>query len=469
MASGTKIRRLTRLLEECDAPLWVIDPTGQLAYLSAGCLAWFGVDLESMVDRRSVAGSPVSDDPLDRLAASISPPQGLSTRGTASLRVQPPAIGDHRPEPREVRYLRVGRGSDAITIGVAGHFDDRLVDPEFQDAVALRQRLDTWRKRNTVLATIATAGVSAAARRMRRRIRVAASTRTDVGLFGPAGCGSEAIAKRLHQLSAPGEALVVVDGPLMDSELLDATMMPVLHQLTDSSEVRATALVRGLDEMPMEAQQRLVSLMETFADRLRLLALCGPQPKTLFEAGEKSEASEILGLHDEVPSGICGGLIEILSSMTVACHPLAQRVEDIPLIATAMLDRRHASREGTAERISRAALDALVIYPWPRNLDELDEAIRIAVRTAPGQSIGVEHLPLAVRSYRPGEPQGPGNTIRPLDVAVQRYQLRLINEALEATGGNRAEAARRLGISRARLLRKLEEAADEESNAEDGE
>ena len=262
MASGTKIRRLTRLLDECDAPLWVIDRDGQLAYLSAGCADWLGVDLESLIDRRSVAGSPVSDDPLDRLAASISPPQGLARRGTASLRVQPPAIGNHRPEPREVRYVRVGHGSHAITIGVAGDFDDRTVDPELQDAVALRQRLDAWRKRNTVLATIATAGISSAARRMRRRIRVAASTRTDVGLFGPAGCGSESIAKRLHQLSAPGESLVMVDGPLMDAELLDATMMPVLHQLSDSSEARATALVRGLDEMALEAQQRLVSLHE---------------------------------------------------------------------------------------------------------------------------------------------------------------------------------------------------------------
>ena len=44
-----------------------------------------------------------------------------------------------------------------------------------------------------------------------------------------------------------------------------------------------------------------------------------------------------------------------------------------------------------------------------------------------------------------------------LDDAVERYELRLIHEALEAAGGNRAEAARRLGISRARLLRKIDE------------
>ncbi len=302
---------------------------------------------------------------------------------------------------------------------------------------------------------------------MRRRFRVAASTRVDVGLFGPVGCGNEVVAQRIHQLSAPGESLVVVDGPLMDPELLDASMMPVLHQLTDSTEARASALVKGLDEMPMEAQQRLHSLLDTFAGRLRLLALCGPRPKTLADSSEQADAADILGLHDEVPRGICAGLIEILSSLSLVCHALADRVEDIPLMATAMLDSRHAAGEGTAERLSRAALDALVIYPWPGNVDELDESIRHAVRTAPGSSIGVEHLPLAVRSYRPGERSGVAKAIMPLDVAIQRYQRRLIHEALEAVDGNRAEAARQLGISRTRLLRKLEEADQEKDSSED--
>ena len=100
----------------------------------------------------------------------------------------------------------------------------------------------------------------------------------------------------------------------------------------------------------------------------------------------------------------------------------------------------------------------LVIYPWPRNYEELDEAIRHAARTATGQSIAVEHLPLAIRSYRPGQnPSLSKSPNVPLDQAVQRYELRLIHEAIEAAGGNRAEAARQLGISRARLLRKIDE------------
>lgn len=464
MASGTRIRRLARLLDQGEGALWVIDPEGLLTYLSAGCETWLGVDPESLLKRRSVAGSTISEDPLDRLAASLSPPPGLAARGTASLRVQPPSTGHRRPEVREVRYVRVGVANNAITIGVAGTFNDRRVDADLEDAVAVRQRLDAWRKHNGALATIATAGISSPARRLRRRIEVAASTRTDVGLFGPRGCGSEAIAHRIHHHSAPGEALVVVDGPLMDAELLDATMTPMLHQLNASSNARGTVLVRGLDEMPFEAQQRLVSLIDTFSARLRLLGLGGPSPKQQAESSEPSEAKDILGLDQEPPTGICNGLIEILSSMSIGCAPLADRVEDIPLMATAILDMRHAGGEGTAERLGRQALDSLVVYPWPGNLEELDAAIRHAVRTAPGSSIGVEHLPLAVRSYRAGRATGSESAILPLDVAVQRYQRRLIKQALRASDGNRAEAARRLGISRARFLRKLEESDHEETS-----
>ncbi len=314
MSTGTKIRPLARLLDASDVPLWAIGPSGRLVYLSARCADWLGVSIDSLIDRRSIAGAAISDEPLDRLAAALSPPQGLSSRGTASLRIQPPTIGDHRPAAMEVRFVRVGANESALTIAVAGTFLDRTPDPELQDAVALRQRIDAWRKQHASLATIATAGVSAAARRMRRRLQVAASTRTDVGFFGPPGCGSASIAAMIHQHSAPGEPLMTVDGPLMDAELLDATLMPMVHQLGDSSAARGTALVRGLDEMPLEAQQRLATLLSTFSGRLRLLAVCGPRPSVLTDSLDEADKADKLSFEEDLTHGLCGELIETLSA-----------------------------------------------------------------------------------------------------------------------------------------------------------
>ena len=467
MASGISIRPFARSLDKSGASVWAISATGNLIYLSSGCSDWFGFDSALLLDRRSVAGAPVSSDKLDLIAAALAAPADLATRGTASLRITPPSLDQHRPEAREVRFIRIGNDSTALTLATAGNFDDRLPEPELHDAIALRQQLDSWRRSHESTAINLTAGTSSEAVRLRRRIEVAASTRTDVGLFGPAGSGGESILIRIHGLSAPDENLINIDGPLMDSDLLDATLMPAVHQLADNSEATATALIRDLDEMPFETQQHLAGLLDSYSGRLRLLATGGSQ---LLELNAPTDdlISETLSLDTHNAKGLCKQLIDVISSLTIVIRPLARRVEDIPLIATAMLDSRRAAGEGSAERINRAALDALVQYPWPFNHDELDNAIRHAIQNASGNVIACEHLPLAVRSYQPGTSLQRNKTSKiSLDNAIQRYELRLINETLEMADGNRAEAARRLGISRARLIRRLDDASNRESSGKE--
>lgn len=457
MVSGSGIRPFARLLDKSKASVWAISPDGRLIYLSPGCSQWLGFDSALLLDRRSVAGAPISNERLDLIAAALAAPAELTRRGTASLRITPPALDRQRSEAREVRFIKVGNEKTALVLAIAGDFDDRLPEPELKEAVALRQQLDSWRRRHTATAINITAGTSKQAVRLRRRIHVAASTRTDVGLFGPPGSGGESILMRIHELSAPSENLINVDGPLMDSDLLDATLMPARHQLAESKDARVTALVRGLDQMPFEAQQRLAGLLDTFSGRLRLLASCGSQ---LIELNAPTDdvISQSLSFEEDRASGLCSQLIDVISSLTIVTPPLALRVEDIPLIATAMLDTRHAANEGPAERINRAALDALVIYPWPHNYEELEDAIRHSIRTATGSVIACEHLPLAIRSYQPGSISKRAKPTKlSLDDAIQRYELRLINETLETTDGNRAEAARQLGISRARLIRRLDD------------
>jgi transcriptional regulator with AAA-type ATPase domain len=244
----------------------------------------------------------------------------------------------------------------------------------------------------------------------------------------------------------------------MDPELLDAVLSPIIHPLTESPQSLATALVRGLDETPPEAQRRLVEIWQTFGGRLRMIGLCSRQPAVLFETDKaKSDAASSLIVDDISPEGISVDLWEILTALTVTIEPLSERVEDLPLLAAAILDRRRALGEGTAERFSRAALDAFVIYPWPEDYQELEEAIRHAIRSSRSETIGIEQLPLAIRSYRPGSGSVAAKRLNiSLDDALSRFELRMIQQALEATNGNRAEAARRLGISRARLLRRID-------------
>ena len=461
MATGTKTRPFLRQLEATGCPFYVIGPNGTLVYLAAGCGDWLRVDLESLIGRRCIAGSPISDDPLDGLAAALSPPVGLVSRGTGSLRILPPPVGDFRPAPMEVRFTRVGGEDSAITIAIGGSFDDRAIDPEIREAVAVRSQLDAWRRQNAELANQATAGQSAAARRLRRRLRVASATRTDLGLLGPRGCFGEAIARSIHHVSAKNEPVVAFDGSLMDPELLDTVLAPITGPLAESRQTQSTALVRNTDEMPVEAQLRLVELWNSFDGRLRLIGLCRRQAHLV--SSSNSDRPTAPSIDDEgLVRGVCHELWEILSALTVPIESLVDRVEDIPMLATAMLDRRHAAGEGPAERFTRGALDAMVVYPWPGDVEELDAAVRHAIQSAPSETIGIEQLPLAIRSYRSGQGSVAAKRLSlSLDDALSRFELRMIEQALEATDGNRAEAARRLGISRARLLRRIEATPDQ--------
>lgn len=465
MASATKIRPFARALDACDRPFWVIDHHGKLIYLSAATAQWLDVDPETLVGRKCIAGASISDDPLDFLAASLSAPPGFRQQGTARLKVQPPrtSSGKDSVDPMDVRFIRLGDAERVLTLAVAGKFDDADVwdvsasdavsRREIRDAVELREMLDGWRQRSGTRAALVTAGVSAASRRLRARIQVACSVRTNIGFYGPDGCDCESIARHVHQSSCPGEPLVVIEGPLMDAELLDASASELLDHLTHSDHAVATMLVRGLDDMPIEAQERLLELLDGFGTRLRVLGLCSEMPIEFSDPTDDQpddlQQGELVGLSSP--------LMDAMSSLAVRIPSLAERAGDIPMIATAVLDRRRSAGDSAAERLSRAALDKLVLYPWPGDFQELDQAMRHALRVATSPSIAVEHLPLAVRSYQVGNPTDVGEPIVSLDEMVSRYEQRLIESALDAADGNRAEAARRLKISRARLLRKLDQ------------
>lgn len=456
MAESTKIRPFSRLIDQADTPLWVIGPDGRLAFLSAATGSWLQVEPETLVGRKCIAGESISDDPLDFLAASLSPPAGLQQTAMARLLVQPtfPRDRGRRIEPRQTRYLRVGSGRGGFTIAITGSFAEDSFEPDLQTATLLREQLDSWRRHHGAIATYATLGQSRLAKRVHHQIRVACSLRSDLLIVSPPGCFAESIAETVHARAAAGEPIVWIEGALMDAELLDASLGAILPHLSESDAARATAVVRDLDQMPSEAQQRIVEHLREFGSRLRLIGISGDSPEVRPDRDEESGVEFILDENATV--GVDPELADRLCGLRIRLHPLAARVEDISMIATGMLNRRFAAGETRADRFARATLDAFVIYPWPDNFRELDQAIRHAARTCTRDVITPDNLPLAIRSYRPNATVPVEQQEFDLDQAVAQFEMDLILRTLDAAEGNRAEAARRLKISRARLLRKLD-------------
>jgi DNA-binding NtrC family response regulator len=155
-----------------------------------------------------------------------------------------------------------------------------------------------------------------------------------------------------------------------------------------------------------------------------------------------------------------------LSVVPVTMPPLRARKEDIPMLVQAFLKGFAEENKKPVTQIADAAMQALLRHDWPGNVRELRTAIEHGVVMATGPQLTFRDLPLAVRqgtslplapnSYavtRADAPPLPQEN--PLDLHLQEHQL--ILKALNGTGGNVTQAAKKLGISRRTLHRKLKD------------
>jgi DNA-binding NtrC family response regulator len=139
--------------------------------------------------------------------------------------------------------------------------------------------------------------------------------------------------------------------------------------------------------------------------------------------------------------------------------PLRERREDVPGLVESFV-RVFVRETGRPVRgITARAMEALVSYAWPGNVRELEHEVRRLVYLCPeGEPIESAMLSPALRSTlapAAAAEEAPADGL-PLEAAIEQLERRLIREALARAGGNRSEAARRLGISRNGLALKMQ-------------
>ncbi|HHE46761.1 MAG TPA: sigma-54-dependent Fis family transcriptional regulator, partial [Bacteroidetes bacterium] len=121
---------------------------------------------------------------------------------------------------------------------------------------------------------------------------------------------------------------------------------------------------------------------------------------------------------------------------------------DIPLLVEHFLDKFSMDTGKRVRDVTPEAMSALMKYKWPGNVRELGNAIQYGMIKCNNGVLGVEHLPPEIVDYkRKSKPARPG---RPPKIDMDG-----VREALQRSGGNKAKAARLLGISRTTLYRVL--------------
>jgi DNA-binding NtrC family response regulator len=270
---------------------------------------------------------------------------------------------------------------------------------------------------------------------------------------GESGTGKEMVARALHQESSRRDRpLIIVNGGALAGGLLESELFGhVKGAFTGATRDkpgrfelahRGTMFLDEVGELSLEMQVKL----------LRVL-----QNGTFYRVGGEATISvdtrvicaTSRDLQREVEAGCFRlDLFYRLCVVLVNLPSLRRRAGDIPLLAEHLLSLAAFDFDLPPPKLTPPALTAMVAYRWPGNVRELDNAMRHALIKSGGGSITPEHLPTAICR---GEP--------PLGSLVVGNQPDLtpekIAEVLQAVKGNKSEAARRLGISRATLYRRL--------------
>jgi two-component system, NtrC family, response regulator HydG len=143
-----------------------------------------------------------------------------------------------------------------------------------------------------------------------------------------------------------------------------------------------------------------------------------------------------------------------LNVVALTLPPLRERMEDIPLLAQHFLKLFSEKNNKTIRGFTPQAMDTLLRHQWPGNVRELMNAVERAVVLSRSEYLGGEDLPLvpsvAKTDGRVGAPDRAQESL-----PLEEVEKAAIMRALETSSGNKSEAARRLGITRKTLLKKL--------------
>jgi transcriptional activator for dhaKLM operon len=300
---------------------------------------------------------------------------------------------------------------------------------------------------------------STATRRARRQALAAADAKACVLILGEAGTGKNVLARAIHNSShrADGPFLAIncraVPRDLVLGEFLGyeagAFNMPAGQPSKFELAHGGTLFLDEVDALPLDMQAALLRVIEA-GDVIRLSG------KRVIPVDVRIIAASHQSLEERTAEGsFRSDLLFRLSSFVITLPPLRDCAEDIPLLIERVLQRL-TGQIGFVIRLLPETREALLAYPWPGNIRELESVLERAALACDGEPISPAHLPTAIRERRFLRRSRTGPLAEPVRSMVEAEKLAIIS-AFRATRGNMTQAASVLGIGRTTLWRKLKE------------
>jgi two-component system, NtrC family, response regulator AtoC len=275
-------------------------------------------------------------------------------------------------------------------------------------------------------------------------------------LLGETGTGKDVLARLLHANSKlHDKPFVHVDCASLPRDLIEAELFGHEKGAFTNAHVARTGLIEAAEdgllfldeigELPLDLQSKLLAVLERRT--MRKVGTSQERPVAAwFIAATNRDIAELVATGE-----FRSDLYYRLNVLSVSMPALADRGEDIILLANHFAQQT-AKRYGLSEPIlSEASKKDMMDYQWPGNVRELKHMIERAVLLSSGSSISREMLQLPAVN----EDIGLNNILSDEKTTLGTAELSLIKQAMDRTNGNVSKAARELGVSRMALRYRL--------------
>jgi PAS domain S-box-containing protein len=312
---------------------------------------------------------------------------------------------------------------------------------------------------------------SGAMRQVLSTAKMIAKSDSTVLILGESGTGKEVVSRYIHQNSSRAkEPFIPVNCAAIPHELLESEFFgyergafsgassrgkPGLFEIAD----KGTLFLDELAELPLLLQSKLLRVLET-GEFQRLGATSLRRTNVRFIAATNKDLKQLVN-----EKKFREDLYYRLNVIPLALPPLRARPEDIRALAQRFLDglnRKYQARKFLSPRTMRTFLS----YNWPGNVRELRNVIERLVITSPNNELDFEEeaganteVSCAGAALINQKPTYRGE----LKKVVQEVEKQYIDQVLQECGGRISEAARRLGIHRTMLYRKIEKTNNSEN------
>ncbi|MCH2202958.1 MAG: sigma 54-interacting transcriptional regulator [Fuerstiella sp.] len=444
--SSRRRNLLDHVLIDTDSCLCIIDTKRRIRFFSPGMESWTGWPA-SQIEGLSCDGPGAETTTAADLLAAAFNPTTASWKGQTQLwqAVLPTADGEivrsefcsipisnTSGQIERVVILRTNRDSRSES-----HSDHSTSQQLHAEVAALRADFRTRHSWGSFI------GADRSIARARQLAGLLKNSDCHFTVTGDSGTGRRHLAQCIHVGRPVADSSFV---PVSCDLLSTKEFYDIFRELQNISEEHARShehlgllVLVDVDRMPREVQQWLLD-QRTVAHSIRMAATSSvPLERVVAEGWMIDEFQQLI------------------APIEIMLPPLHQRGHDVLLLAHEFVQQNRRLNRTVAIELSQEVAEKFLAYQWPGNIRELQQVIHDACQTCTVDIIGVEDLSFAFRAGMEAQSVAPDSAkpFRSLDELIRSAEQRIVEATLASCGGNKTEAARRLGLTRPSFYRRL--------------